>query len=61
MRLNVTGSGFNSSGQIIGTTTLTGMTVIRDVGPGEGSLMRSLTGGLSYSSCHHHDRGAEGA
>ncbi len=50
MRLNITGSGYNSNGQILGTTTLTGMTVIRDVGAGEGSLMRSLTGGLSFGS-----------
>ena len=40
MRLNITGSTFNSNGQILGTTALTGMTVIRDVGAGEGSLIR---------------------
>lgn len=44
MRFSVTGTGFNSSGQLMGTTTLTSCTMIREIGAGGASQWRLVTG-----------------
>jgi hypothetical protein len=50
LRLSMTGASYQTNGQILGTTTLTGCTLVREIGAGEASQLRMMSGGFSISA-----------
>jgi hypothetical protein len=50
LRLSMTGANYQSNGQILGTTTLTGCTLVREIGAGGASQLRMMSGGFAMST-----------